>query len=402
MRRHLKLSALTALATLGGCQSLGFDVTNSVSNAAQKVGGDYRACTTSSTTPEMSGEEALKAERERAAHCHDFYRSVSVGNLAFDLGGSLVSGAGAVGMLFNGGAGANTVGGFGFAALTPVVLGDVVNQPEQAALARQARDAVDLAVCHSRLVSEELDALATPTVEPAGQAVSLVNHRDTVDGLILARYKELLLARTTSDPNAAAAPEPSVADFVTQDKRLEELVRLSDAIQATIEAQAGVTRAREAVANESDARIAQRLRLRLNTINETWLGHFLTLTPSSDQSLRTILAAPFTASAKLIAGGQPSAAPETQNAVEQARYNFTSSRMTFGVPAAPAVEVSAPAPVKLMLFKQEQWSTLRAIQEGLTAARLEIVAQREQLAAVAQLDRRVSRGACMLDDGGTP
>jgi hypothetical protein len=114
--------------------------------------------------------------------------------------------------------------------------------------------------------------------------------------------------------------------------------------------------------------------------------------------MRSILAAPLSATANLISG--QSQGPEQQAAVEGALFDFSNARMTFG---AQGEDVSAPTTrFDLTLFDVADWSELRRYQSGLAALAESADRASARLNGLAALDRRIARGFCSLEDPVSP
>jgi hypothetical protein len=347
------------------------------------------------------GPSGLVSSYERAANCAYFYQAVSAGAIGLDLGGSVLTGGGALGLVISGGQAAQTtVSAFSAVALAPLVFGEVLGQSPQAALARQANDAVELATCHAvqvRAAVSQFQPAADELAEALAEAQALQRE---IDLAVVARRDALLAARAEAaeaDSTIAAAPVPTLADLITQDPQLAELMRFGRVTQNAILAAEAVQRslAREQAGAESlDARIARRLDMRLDMINEQWADQFVRLAPTPQRTLRTVLAAPLSASANLISGRDVNA-DATQAAVEQALYDFSGTRMSYGVERAEAVTVNTN--LDMALFDPEQWGVWRARQGVLARVGRAIDSATDRLNDTAALDGRIAGGNCLLE-----
>jgi hypothetical protein len=364
------------------------------------TGGDH---TEQEVAQEAATVVTYSAAMTRARNCQTFYRGLSAGAIGVDAGASALSGAGALGLLASGGrAVRSTTDAFGVLAVAPLVLRDVVNQSSQAALARQAGAAVELAQCHADQLHFSINDLRTAQASLQTQLEAARLMQADLDAFIDARFNALRQA----PPEEGAAGEgasalEALADVVQRDRQLQDLIRFAGVLQDAVFAaeQLSATMLLEADASSGlEARIAQRLDLRLDIINRTWADAFIGLAPTPDRTMRSILAAPLSATANLISG--QSQGPEQQAAVEGALFDFSNARMTFG---AQGEDVSAPTTrFDLTLFDVADWSELRRYQSGLAALAESADRASARLNGLAALDRRIARGFCSLEDPVSP
>ncbi len=394
-----------AVLAASGCSSFS-GVGSYAQDALQDWQSNREACQGVSDPAREAGSAAsavaepvtYRSSMNRAQACQRFYRAVSAGAIQLDAGASALSGVGALGLIGAGGrAVQSTTNAFGALAVAPLVLRDVVNQSPQAALARQAGEAVELAQCHADQLHFAAQSLESERARLRTSLAVAQTTLNNLDAMIDARFQAI-----RGQPNAdGVVEEQALADVLVRDRQLQEMIRFAGVMQDSILAGVQLDGAMEAEANNQtglEARIAQRLDLRLDIINRTWADGFIGLAPTPDQTVRSILAAPLNATANLIAG--QSQAPSQQVAVEQALYDFSAARMSFG---AGAQTVNAPSTrIDLTLFEVADWPELREYQAALTALTAAIDRAASQVNGIAALDVRMARGRCSLEDPITP
>lgn len=378
---------------------------------------------------DMEAVDNLELVFERAEACRRWYSNIAGITTALDAGGAGVTSAGGVGLLAFGGAAAATTNAYLAAfTLAPTAIREVMQQEPQGVLAYQASEATTLAECQMLRVREGLINLVDNRFALESAIESARKQREALTGKIEEFANKLLEDRAALKPTVvdeSAKPEAPLpfGQLVAQDSELKELVQLArhydDLIASAtdllsqIDQQTGFSHAEidsetgkfellssKAAAGAAYIRIDQRLAIDLNTkidaINLIWSNNFRQLTPKPEQSLRSVLAAPFSVTAKLI-GGEEAKAGNPED-VARATYDFSASYGSHGVKAfaIPTMVVKidkAVLPPKTWAYVDTSFDNMRSLSSAMSASN-------SLLTHVADVDAQSASGYCRLTPSG--
>lgn len=153
---------------------------------------------------------------------------------------------------------------------------------------------------------------------------------------------------------------------------------------------------KDAALVDAQARINEKLALDLNTkldsINLIWNQNFRQLTPKPEASLRSVLAAPFSITAKLISGEQTQ--PGNAADVAKATYDFSASYGAHGIEAfaSPTIVVA----VDKMLVHPVRWGDVDNSLDSMKRLSSAMAQANALLNGVAEVDAQSASGFCRV------
>lgn len=351
---------------------------------------------------------------ERAEDCRQWYYDVSGFVTAADTTQAGIASGGGLGLLA-GGAAASTNVFLATLVVGPEVFREVTRQEPQGVLAYQAAQATTLAECQLVRVREGLHDL----VEDRGVLKAAIRHahkqRETLTASIETFANKLLSQRAAqaaaaqATQGAAAIPaaalpfgqlvaqDPELKELVGLARRYDELIAAGENLQnevdlltgySELDAEASVQAARDRI----DERLALDLNTKVDSINLIWSNNFRQLTPTPEASLRSVLAAPFSFTAKLIAGEESK--PGDPVEVARATYDFSASYGAHGVRALaiPTVVVA----VDKAVLHPANWSSVDSSLDGMRSLSSAMSRTHAMLNGVASVDSDAAGGSCRL------
>jgi hypothetical protein len=378
---------------------------------------------------DMDAVDDLVLVFERAEACRRWYSNIAGITTALDAGGAGVTSAGGVGLLAFGGAAATTTNAYLAAfTLAPTAIREVMRQEPQGVLAYQASEATTLAECQMLRVRAGLINLVDNRFALESAIESARKQREALTGKVeefankLLEDRAALKSAVADDSAEPEAPLP-FGQLVAQDSELKELVQLArhydDLIASAtdllsqIDQRTGFSQSEidpatgrfsllssKAAADAAYKSIHQRLAIDLNTkidaINLIWSNNFRQLAPKPEQSLRSVLAAPFSVTAKLIAGEEAKAGNPEE--VARATYDFSASYGSHGVQAfsIPTIVVKidkAVLPPKTWAYVDTSLDNMRTLSSAMSVSN-------SLLTDVADVDAQSASGYCRLTPSG--
>lgn len=379
--------ALTAAAmTLGGCASL--------QGGAQQFAQDALAKRT--TCREGAGAlEDYDAALARAEACRQSYSLAAGAIVTADGAGSLLTGGGGLTALASTGAAAPVTNTY-LAGLTlgPVLVRDAANLEPQKALAYQALKAVTQAQCHSASLRLESASLPANLEEERAQGeAALAGIRDR----IRERYNAVLAQWKVDKKATETTPLPGVADLATQDATLKQLIAAHDMLQASLsgarDVEARLERTRDSV---SEQRLARHLNGELQDISMLWREQAAALAPTPEATLRRVMAAPLSFSARFVSGEEKTT---MTGAVASVTYDFSGVRARVGAPAVAMPSALSPA-ISNVAGTPGDWDALdktNAAAQRLNERSREVAGA---LQRIADIDNAAAEGACPYRPAG--